>query len=85
MFYGRRLRQLLVVWGVSLLIVVGLFRIEVVMPALHDMIVPVYWVIAGFTAFMTLRWLRARSPEDRRGKDRRRLDRRDGASPRDGS
>ncbi|MEO7822761.1 MAG: hypothetical protein ABIS15_04070 [Gemmatimonadaceae bacterium] len=80
MFYGRRLRQLLVVWGLSLLLLVGLYRIEVVIPALHDMILPVYWIIAGFTAFMTLRWLRARSPENRRGKDRRHADRRGDAS-----
>ena len=76
MFYGRALRQLSVVLGVSLVLVLGLYRIEVVIPALHDMIVPVYWVIAGFTAFMTLRWLRARSPQNRRGKDRRHADRR---------
>ena len=82
MFYGRRLRQLLVVWGISLLLVAGLYRIEVVIPALHDMILPLYWVIAGLTAFMTLRWLRARSPQDRRGPDRRHADRRDEASPR---
>lgn len=85
MFYGRRLRQLFVVWGISLLLLVGLYRIEVVIPALHDMILPVYWVIAGFTAFMTLRWLRARSPEDRRGKDRRHADRRGDAATGDES
>lgn len=80
MFYGRGLRHLSVAWGVSLLLLVGLYRIEVVIPALHDMIVPVYWVVAGFTAFMTLRWLRARSPQNRRGKDRRHADRRGDAS-----
>ena len=76
MFYGRGLRQLFVVWGIALLLFLGLYRIEVVIPALHDMILPVYWVVAGVTAFMTLRWLRARSPKNRRGNDRRHADRR---------
>ena len=76
MFYGRRLRQLLTVWGISLVLAAGLYRVEVVIPALHDMILPLYWVIAGVAAFMTLRWLRARSRADRRGPDRRQADRR---------
>ena len=72
MFYGRGLRQLFIVWGVALVLMVGLYRLEVVIPALHDMIFPVYWIIVGVTAFVTLRWLRARSRKDRRGGDRRR-------------
>jgi len=76
MFYGRGVRQLVLVWGISLLLVLGLYRVEVVIPALHDMIVPLYWIIAGITAFMTLRWLRARSTSDRRGDDRRKVARR---------
>lgn len=76
MFYGRGLRELFIPWGVALVLMLGLYRIEVVIPALHDMIVPVYWVIAGITAFITLRWLRARSPKDRRAEDRRHKSRR---------
>ena len=81
MFYGRGLRQLFVAWGVALVLMLGLYRIEVVIPALHDMIVPVYWVIVGVTAFMTLRWMRARSPKDRRAEDRRRKPRRQERAP----
>lgn len=76
MLYGRGLRDLFVVWGVSLVLIAGLYKVELTIPALHDMILPLYWLILGFTAFMTLRWLRARSPLDRRGADRRRTDRR---------
>ena len=76
MFYGRGLRQMFIAWGVALVLVLGLYRIEVVIPALHDMIVPVYWVIVGIAAFITLRWLRARSPKDRRAEDRRHKSRR---------
>lgn len=80
MFYGRGLRQLFVVWGVSLLLLVGLYRFELSIPAFHDMVVPVYWVVVGIAAFMTLRWLRARSRRDRRGQDRRRTERRNDSS-----
>lgn len=80
MFYGRGVRQLLLVWGVSLLILLGLYRVEVVIPALHDMIMPLYWIVLGVTAFMTLRWLRARSTSDRRGGERRKAARRSDAS-----
>ena len=76
MFYGRGLRHLFIAWGVALLLMLGLYRIEVSIPALHDMIVPLYWIIAGVTAFISLRWLRARSTKDRRGEDRRRKSRR---------
>jgi hypothetical protein len=81
MLYGRGLRDLFVVWGVSLVVIAGLYKVELTIPALHDMILPLYWLILGFTAFMTLRWLRARSPLDRRGGDRRRTDRRTDRSP----
>ena len=76
MLYGRGLRDLFVVWGVSLVLIAGLYKVELTIPALDDMILPLYWLILGFTAFMTLRWLRARSPLDRRGGDRRRTERR---------
>lgn len=80
MFYGRGLRHLLGMWGIALVLVAGLYWVEWSIPALHDMFVPVYWVIAGVAAFMTLRWLRARSSHDRRGKDRRHTERRGDAS-----
>lgn len=80
MFYGRGLRQLFVVLGVPLLLLAGLYRIELSIPALHDIVVPVYWVVVGITAFMTLRWLRARSRGDRRDDDRRRTERRNDSS-----
>lgn len=81
MIYGRSLRQLLIVWGVSLLLLVGVYRIELNIPALHDILLPIYWLIFGVAAFLTWRWLRARSAKDRRGDDRRHEDRRDEESP----
>jgi len=81
MIYGRSLRQLLIVWGVSLLLLIGVYRIELNIPALHDILLPIYWLIFGAAAFLTWRWLRARSAKDRRGDDRRLTDRRDEESP----
>jgi membrane protein implicated in regulation of membrane protease activity len=77
MIYGRRPRQLLVVWGVSLLSAALIYWLELSAPALHDLVVPFYWVIGGIAVFLTWRWLRSRSRKDRRGRDRRRTDRRD--------
>jgi membrane protein implicated in regulation of membrane protease activity len=77
MIYGRRPRQLLVVWGVSLLSIALIYWLELSAPALHELLIPFYWVILALAFFLTWRWLRARSRKDRRGKDRRRVDRRD--------
>jgi membrane protein implicated in regulation of membrane protease activity len=77
MIYGRRPRQLLVVWGSSLLVIGLIFWLDISAPALHDLLVPFYYVVGFLTLLLTWRWLRARSKKDRRGQDRRRADRRD--------
>jgi membrane protein implicated in regulation of membrane protease activity len=77
MIYGRRPRQLLVVWGVSLLFIALIYWLEISAPALHELLLPFYWIILGVAVVATWRWLRARSKKDRRTGDRRRSDRRD--------
>ena len=77
MIYGRRPRQLLVVWGVSILLIALIYWLEINAPALHELVLPFYWIIFGVAAFLTWRWLRARSKKDRRMGDRRRVDRRE--------
>ncbi len=77
MIYGRRPRQLLVVWGASLLLAAVIYWFETSAPVLHEIVQPFYWVVGFVALFLTWRWLRARSKKDRRGKDRRRTDRRD--------
>jgi membrane protein implicated in regulation of membrane protease activity len=77
MIYGRRPRQLLGVWGVSLLVIGLIYWLDTNAPALHDLLVPFYYVVLFVTLFLTWRWLRARSKKDRRGNDRRHADRRD--------
>src|SRR2546421_8085969 len=76
MIYGRRPRQLLVVWGLSILLAALIYWLEISAPALHDLLMPFYWIILAVALFLTWRWLRARSRKDRRGPDRRRADRR---------
>jgi membrane protein implicated in regulation of membrane protease activity len=77
MIYGRRPRQLMVVWGVSLLFIALIYWLEISAPALHELLLPFYWIILGVAVVATWRWLRARSKKDRRTGDRRRSDRRD--------
>jgi len=81
MIYGRRPRQLLVVWGVAIVLAALVFWLEFSAPALHDLVVPFYWIIGAAAVFMTWRWLRSRSKKDRRNGDRRRTDRRDRNDP----
>lgn len=75
--YGRKPRQLLVVWGLSLLLILSIRWLETQAPALHELLLPFYWIIFFVAGFLTWRWFRARSQKDRREKDRRRTDRRD--------
>ena len=81
MIYGRRPRQLLVVWGVSLLLIIGINRLETSAQALHELVQPFYWIILAVAFYLTWRWLRARSRKDRRGGDRRHADRREHEDP----
>lgn len=77
MIYGRRPRQLLLVWGVSLLLVALIYWFEVSAPVVHELVRPFYWIILAVAVFLSWRWFRSRSKKDRRGHDRRRADRRD--------
>ena len=81
MIYGRRPRQLLVVWGVSLLLIIGINWLETSAQALHELVQPFYWIILAVAFYLTWRWLRARSRKDRRGGDRRHADRREDKDP----
>lgn len=76
MIYGRRPRQLLVVWGVSLALIALIYWLEISAPALHELVLPFYYIVSFVALFLSWRWFRARS-KDRRGGDRRNADRRD--------
>ncbi|HEX2693694.1 MAG TPA: hypothetical protein VHL12_06580 [Gemmatimonadaceae bacterium] len=77
MIYGRRPRQLLIVWGILLALAGLIYWFELEAPAFHYLLRPFYWIILAVALFMSWRWFRARSKKDRRGGDRRRSDRRE--------
>jgi len=79
--YGRRPRQLIVVWGFSILLILLIKWLETQAPALHELVLPFYWIIVAVAIYLTWRWLRARSKKDRRGGDRPHADRRDRDEP----
>jgi hypothetical protein len=82
MIYGRRPRQLLVVWAILLTLAALIYWFELSAPAFRELVRPFYWIIAAVAIFMTWRWFRSRSKKDRRARDRRRSDRREpGNSP----
>ena len=78
MIYGRRPRQLLVVWVISIGLALLIFWFETAAPVFHEIVQPFYWIVAVVAVCLTWRWLRARSTKNRRGKDRRASDRRTG-------
>ena len=73
-FKGRRLGPLVGPWISSAILAAVLYRLETVMPALHDVFGPVYWLLLAIVLLTTWRWLRVRS-HDRREADRRQSDR----------
>jgi hypothetical protein len=86
MIYGRRPRQLVLVWVTALALIALIMWFETAAPAFHEILKPIYWIILAAAFFLTYRWLRSRSNKDRRGRDRRRVDRRgngDSLSPDD--
>ncbi len=60
----------------SLVSIALIYWLELSAPALHELLIPFYWIILALAFYLTWRWLRARSRKDRRGQDRRRVDRR---------
>lgn len=78
MIYGRSIRQLVVVWAVTLGLLALLNYFDVSAPAFHELLIPFYWIFLAVAGILTWRWQRSRTPKDRRGKDRRRISRRDG-------
>jgi len=75
-FFRRRFAPLIAAWGTALLVAGLLYWIEASFPAFHEVMIPLYWIIAALIILATWRWFRTRGRGDRRGKDRRHADRR---------
>lgn len=76
LLYGRSVRQLIVIWVVAVAVLALLYLFEASAPAFHELLIPFYWITVGIAGFLTFRWLRSRSPVDRRRNDRRKSARR---------
>ena len=73
-FKGRSLGPLLGPWISSAIIAGVVYYVETTLPALHDVLGAVYWILLGIVLITTWRWFRVRS-RDRRSTDRRGRDR----------
>jgi ABC-type bacteriocin/lantibiotic exporter with double-glycine peptidase domain len=79
-FFSRRFAPLVTTWIIALVAAGLIYWFEIEMPAFHEVVAPIYAIIAALAVFFTWRWIRTRhSQGDRRHADRRRTDRRDNA------
>ena len=69
-FKGRSLGPLLGPWIGSAILAAIVYYFEKQLPALHDVLGIVYWILFGIVAITTFRWFRVRT-HDRREADRR--------------
>lgn len=78
LWHGRHVGPLLTVWVVILAIAAGLRRMESSQPALSELLIPLYVILAVLFIAVTWKWFRERARgNDRRHQDRRHTDRRD--------
>jgi len=75
-FRGRRLGPLFSAWVGGAIVGGLLFWLDMTQPAFHDVLLPLYGVIAVMVAIATWRWVRARRG-DRRAAERRKHGRRE--------
>jgi fatty acid desaturase len=75
-FFRRRFAPLIAAWVLALIVAGLLYWIEIIYPAFHEVLVPLYWIVGVLIVLATWRWVRTRGKGDRRGKERRHGDRR---------
>jgi hypothetical protein len=82
LLHGRHVGPLLTMWAAALVFVAALYWLQETLPALDDLITPLYVVVVIILIWATTRWVRERSHVraqrygDRRHRDRRHLERR---------
>ncbi|MEO8192678.1 MAG: hypothetical protein ABI681_02425 [Gemmatimonadales bacterium] len=77
LFHGRNPGPLLGPWIACTIIAGGIYIFERKMPAFHEVVKPLYFIVVVILVIATGRWLRERQGI-RRGGDRRHGDRRGG-------
>lgn len=75
-FFSRRFAPLATTWTTALVVAGLIYWFEIEMPAFHEVVTPLYGIIAALAVFFTWRWIRTRGREDRRRAERRHIDRR---------
>ena len=76
-FFSRRFAPLATTWITALVVAGLIYWFEIEMPAFHEVVTPLYGIIAALAVFFTWRWIRTRGRGDRRRTERRHTDRRD--------
>lgn len=77
-FHGRRLGPLFGPWLGCILVAGLVFLLEYELPAFHEVVKLLYFVIAVVFVIATGRWFRIRGTTNRRAGDRRKNERRHG-------
>lgn len=72
----RRFRPLIVNWVIFLVVAGLLYWLERELPALRDILTPIYIGLGLGLLYTAYRWMRKRASDRRARKDRRRRDRR---------
>jgi hypothetical protein len=75
LFHGRSIGPLLGPWIACIVVAAVVFFFEKKMPAFHDVVQPVYWILATILVIATTRAFRTRAGK-RRSAERRHGDRR---------
>jgi uncharacterized membrane protein len=77
-FFSRRFAPLVTTWIIALVAAGLIYWFEIEMPAFHEVVTPLYAIIAALAVFLSWRWIRTRhSQGERRHAERRHTDRRD--------
>jgi hypothetical protein len=74
---GRNPSGLFGSWAGGLLLAGLIYWFSRRAPAFEDLLTPIYWIIGVILVAFTIKWIRTRSSQDRRAKDRRRTSRRE--------
>lgn len=64
-------------WAGGLLLTGSMYWFSLRFPAFEDLLYPLYWIVGIILVVFTVKWLRRRRAQDRRGDDRRKSSRRD--------
>jgi len=76
-FFSRRFAPLATTWIIAFVAAGLIYWFEITMPAFHEVVLPIYAIIAALAVFFSWRWIRTRNRGDRRRTERRHTDRRD--------